>query len=145
MTSLPHRCGAVRNLISNTKHTMRRESCFYPRKSDTTRNPLGISPSIVKQLHSINQDGGDIMNKNTYMYMKIVFFNQLQGWGLLKLRSLIAPLAKFSILLKYLSDYLHQIHIWQVSPQLSCGDTCQIWTWYSIGNQCCDNGEKSGN
>ena len=32
-----------------------------------------------------------------------------------------------------------------MSPQLSCGNTCQIWTWYSIGNQCFDNGEKSGN
>ena len=26
------------------------------------------------------------------------------------------------------------IHIWQVSPQLSCGDTCQMWTSYSIAN-----------
>ena len=32
-----------------------------------------------------------------------------------------------------------------MSPQLSCGNTCQIWTWYSICNQCFDNGEKSGN
>ena len=67
------------------------------------------------------------------------------GWGLLKLRSLISPLAKFSILQKYLLYYLHHIHIWQVSPQLSCGNTCQIWTWYLIGNQCFGNGEKSGN
>ena len=32
-----------------------------------------------------------------------------------------------------------------MSPQLSCGNTCEIWTWYSIGNQCFDKGEKSGN
>ena len=49
-----------------------------------------------------------------------------QGWGLLKLRSLISPQAKFSILQKYLLDSLNHIHIWQVSPQLSCGDTYQI-------------------
>ena len=49
-----------------------------------------------------------------------------QGWGLLKLCSLISPQAKFSILQKYLLDSLNHIHIWQVSPQLSCGDTYQI-------------------
>ena len=48
------------------------------------------------------------------------------GWGLLKLRSLISPEAKFSILQKYLLDPLYYIHIWQVSLQLSCGDICQI-------------------
>ena len=31
-----------------------------------------------------------------------------------------------------------------MSPQLSCSDTYQIWKWYSIGNQCFDNGEKLG-
>ena len=24
------------------------------------------------------------------------------------------------------------VHIWQVSQQLSCGDTCQIWTWHKL-------------
>ena len=56
------------------------------------------------------------------------------GWGLLKLRSSISPLAKFSILQKCLLHSLNHIHIWQVSPQLSCGNTCQIWTSYSIAN-----------
>ena len=23
----------------------------------------------------------------------------------------------------------YHVYIWQVSPQLSCGDTCQIWMW----------------
>ena len=35
-----------------------------------------------------------------------------QGWGLLKLRSLISPQAKFSILPVYLLDSFHHIHIW---------------------------------
>ena len=26
-------------------------------------------------------------------------------------------------------DIEHHVHIWQVSPQLSCGDTCEIWMW----------------
>ena len=25
----------------------------------------------------------------------------------------------------------YHIHIWQVSPQLSCGATCQIWMWFN--------------
>ena len=66
------------------------------------------------------------------------------GVGVTKLRSLISPLAKFSILSKYLLDYLHHIHIWQVSPQLSCGNTCQIWTWYTIANMYFGDAEKLG-
>ena len=42
----------------------------------------------------------------------------------------------------YLLDSLLRIHIWQVSPQLSCGDTCQIWMWYSIANMYFANAEK---
>ena len=34
----------------------------------------------------------------------------------------------------FLSNHLlsmdHCVHIWQVSPQLCCGDTCQIWIWF---------------
>ena len=49
-----------------------------------------------------------------------------QGRRLLKLRFLISPLAKISILQKYLLDSLNHIHVWHVSQQLSCGDTCQV-------------------
>ena len=28
----------------------------------------------------------------------------------------------------------YHIYFWQVSPQLSCGDTCQIWMWYRESN-----------
>ena len=31
-----------------------------------------------------------------------------------------------------------------MSPQLSCGDTCQISTWCHTGNQCFDHWEKIG-
>ena len=46
------------------------------------------------------------------------------GWGLLKLCLLISLQLKFFIFQKYLLDYLNHIYIWQVPPQLSCGDTC---------------------
>ena len=61
------------------------------------------------------------------IHVKVVEMNQCwfthQGWGLLQLRSLISPQAEYLILEKHLLDYLHHIHIWQVSPQLSCGNT----------------------
>ena len=55
-----------------------------------------------------------------------------------------APFVNFSIVDVFiLDDYpLHasnHIHIWQMSPQPSCGDTCQIWTRYLIANMWFDN------
>ena len=38
---------------------------------------------------------------------------------------------------------LNGFHILRVWPQLDCGNTCQIWTWYSLGNQFIDEGENS--
>ena len=61
------------------------------------------------------------------------------GWGLLKLRSLIYLLRQILIYRNSRLDILNHFHIWQVSPQLSCGDTCQIWTWYFIVNVCFDS------
>ena len=29
----------------------------------------------------------------------------------------------------------YHVHIWQVLPQLSCGDTCQIWMWFKQCNR----------
>ena len=65
-------------------------------------------------------------------------------WGLLKLHLLISLWVFFSILQKFLLDSFNHINIWQLSLQLSCGNTCQIWKWYSIGKQYFDNDEKSG-
>ena len=41
---------------------------------------------------------------------------------------------EFSALLKYTLTMANQIHICQVLAQLSCGDTCQIWMWFSESN-----------
>ena len=57
-----------------------------------------------------------------------------QGWGSLKLRSLISPLGKFSILQRLRLESLNHIHIWQMSPQLGCGGISQMLTCHSIGN-----------
>ena len=37
----------------------------------------------------------------------------------------------FSALSKHTLDIEYHVYIWQVSPQLSCGDTCQIWMWFN--------------
>ena len=49
------------------------------------------------------------------------------------LRLLICPLWEILIEQTYKLDTWNQAHICQVSPQLSCGDTFQIWMWYHIG------------
>ena len=43
-------------------------------------------------------------------------------------------LKHFFISQNYLLGSLNHIHMWQLSPQLSCGNNCQIWTWYSTTN-----------
>ena len=41
----------------------------------------------------------------------------------------------FSASPKYMLAIKYHGHIWQVSPQLSCGDICQIWMWYKEYNR----------
>ena len=62
-------------------------------------------------------------------------FSYLQGWGLLSPFLLFHYFPNFSASLNYMLAIEYHIHIWQVSPQLSCGDTCQIWMW-------CKNSKK---
>ena len=45
---------------------------------------------------------------------------------------------------KHMLDYSNHIHVWHVSSQLSCADTCQIWTCCSIGKWCFEDSEKMG-
>ena len=46
------------------------------------------------------------------------------------LLSLCFPFAVFPIIRTPVS-----FHIWQVSPQPSCNDTCQIWKWLKLSNR----------
>ena len=39
------------------------------------------------------------------------------------------------ILQKCILDSSNNVYIGQVLPQLSCNDTCPIWTWYSVTNR----------
>ena len=57
-----------------------------------------------------------------------------QGWGLL---SHFFPFRYFPNFSEWSKQWLPvkcQVYIWQVSPQLSCGDTWQIWTWLKVSD-----------
>ena len=66
--------------------------------------------------------------QNTIWYLYIYTMKH-SGWGLLKLRSLISPLGEILIQQQYRLNTFNHVHICQVTLQISCGDTCQIWTW----------------
>ena len=49
------------------------------------------------------------------------------GWGLLSQFPPFRYFPTFSALSKHMLAIEYHVHTWQVSPQFSCGDTCQIW------------------
>ena len=62
-------------------------------------------------------------------------WTEVLGWRL-QFRSLIYLWRHISFGKMYLWGPLNLIHIRLVSPQLCCGDTCQVWTWYITVKQC---------
>ena len=59
----------------------------------------------------------------------------VHGWGLLSQFSPFRHFPHFPWLSKQTLAIEYRVHIWQVSPQLSCGDTCQIWMWFRESNK----------
>ena len=70
---------------------------------------------------------------STQMPYKEAPVNELR-WGLLSQFSPFRYFPNFSECWKQLLPEWYQVHIWQVSPQLSCGDTWQIWTSLKVSN-----------
>ena len=66
---------------------------------------------------------------------------KVQGWGSLNYFLLISPLKVFYII-NYMLDSTNHIDVWQISPQLNCGDICQTSMWNSTGKQCFNDSEK---
>ena len=58
------------------------------------------------------------------------------GWGLLSEFSPFRYFPHFPLLSKQTLAIEYHVYIWQVSPQLSCGDTCQIWMWFRESSRC---------
>ena len=57
-----------------------------------------------------------------------------RGGGLLSQFPPFRYFPNFSSLSKHTLAVKYSVYIWQVSPQLSCGDTCQIWMWFEESN-----------
>ena len=57
------------------------------------------------------------------------------GVGVTKPIAFVPLFSNFSSSPKYTLANEYHVHIWQVSPQLSCGDTCQIWMWCKESNR----------
>ena len=57
-----------------------------------------------------------------------------QGVGLLSQFPPFRYFPNFSALSKHQFVLEYHVYIWQVSPQLSCGDSCQIWMWLKESN-----------
>ena len=55
----------------------------------------------------------------------------LQGWGLIRF-PLFRYFPNFSTSPKYMLAIEYHVHIWQVLPQLRCGNTCQICMWLKV-------------
>ena len=56
------------------------------------------------------------------------------GWGLLSQFSPFRYFPNFWAMLRQTLAIEYHVFIWKVSPQLSCGDTCQIWMWFEESN-----------
>ena len=108
----------------------------------------GISGSVLtpRELWQVKLASYEIIHQHEVSMVTSLRPHQDQRpeWGLLKPCVFIYPFRKYLILQRYLLGSLNHFHIWRVSPQLSCSDTWQIWTWYSVCNQCFDDGKKSG-
>ena len=59
----------------------------------------------------------------------------LPGVGVTKPIFSVPLFPTFPLLSKQTLAIEYHVYIWQVSPQLSCGDTCQIWMWFRESNR----------
>ena len=58
-----------------------------------------------------------------------------QGWVLLSPFPPFRYFSHFATLLKHALAIEYHAYIWQVSPQLSCGETWQILMWFQESNR----------
>ena len=82
------------------------------------RAPM-IEPGLIFQANLVSIMHGD-------PFLSSLLSNR---WGLLNQFILFHFFHSFSGLSKHYLPIEYHIHIWQVSLQLSCSDTCQIWMW----------------
>ena len=119
-------------LIQHTKL-----KCVLSKKK---QSELLQEPNIVPQL-TLFSDFGIIKFVGVNIYLTMLFMFRVhnnmvpdQGWGLLSEFSPFRYFPNFLAMLRQTLDIEYHVYIWQVSPQLSCGDTCQIWMWFEDSN-----------
>ena len=67
-------------------------------------------------------------------YSRIATSIPCPGVGVTKPISSVPLLSDIFDIVKHTSCIEYHVYIWQVSPQPSCGDTCQIWMWFKEYN-----------
>ena len=87
--------------------------------------------TVMSQKHDtcVKWSGNSACHHGAWSTLVQLMASQL-GWGLL---SQFPPFRYFPIFAessKYHLPNEYHIYIWKVSPQPSCGDTCQIWMWF---------------
>ena len=90
--------------------------------------------SMVTWLEAENQGEGTQTNRiESWVIVQWKSHTRLhvdtRGGGLLSQFPPFPYFPHFSALWIYTLAIEYHVYIWQVSPQLSCGDTCQIWMW----------------
>ena len=88
---------------------------------------VAMTPSITRGIRQGDYAGA-------FCYVLCLQFNANQWWGLQSQFSPLRYFPDFSALSKHTLDTEYHVCIWQVSPQLSCGDTCHIWMWFKGSN-----------
>ena len=97
-----------------------------------------IGPVSYKTIsHKVNsiRKWNHILKKNYPVVYGLMWYCGLLilghvGWGWLNQFTPFHYHPNSSVLSKHALAIKYQGNIWQVSPQLSYGDTCQIWTWF---------------
>ena len=72
--------------------------------------------------HQLNQ-----FFSQSYMHRPNSAFNTLGDESYL---AIFFHFPSFSESSQHLLPVKYHIHVWQMLPQISCGDTCQIWMWF---------------
>ena len=74
-------------------------------------------------------------SKSLITQFTFVYIAKSSNWSSVVVYSVIAVRDYFSFeKKKNRFDRFNHIYFWQMPPQLSCEDTCQIWTWYVMVN-----------
>ena len=85
---------------------------------------------ILSQIPTIFDNKWLLVNYSLFVTMFTGAHTHYQGWGLLSQFPPFRYFLNFSALSEHTLAIEYHVYIWQVSPQLSCGGTCQIYTWF---------------